>query len=108
MLTWMNKQGVRSDLGFEFQFTGRFSAEYRENGKVTKIYVQGARPVTIYQGSIEGLWSDIPDPAMRDAERNRIIQNISVKMRKPFCSVYRRLLNRNIRQDNSGSGAASG
>ena len=77
MLTWMNKQGVRSDLGFEFQFTGRFSAEYRENGKVTKIYVQGARPVTIYQGSIEGLWSDIPDPAMRDAERNRIIQNIS-------------------------------
>lgn len=30
MFSWMNKQGVRSDQGFEVQFTDRFTAEYRE------------------------------------------------------------------------------
>ena len=30
MFTWLNKQGVRSDEGFEVQFTGRFTDEYRE------------------------------------------------------------------------------
>lgn len=28
--TWLNKQGVKSELGFTVQFTGRFTAEYRE------------------------------------------------------------------------------
>jgi hypothetical protein len=36
----MNKQGVRSDCGFEVQFTGRFDAEYREGGKVVALYVE--------------------------------------------------------------------
>lgn len=40
MFTWLNKQGVRSDRGFEVQFTGRFSAEYREGGRVVKLYVE--------------------------------------------------------------------
>jgi hypothetical protein len=40
MFTWLNKQGVRSDRGFEVQFTGRFDAEYREGGKVVKLYVE--------------------------------------------------------------------
>jgi hypothetical protein len=31
MFTWLNKQGVRSSEGFEVQFTGRFTAEYRED-----------------------------------------------------------------------------
>jgi hypothetical protein len=30
MFSWINKQGVRSSEGFEVQFTGRFTAEYRE------------------------------------------------------------------------------
>ena len=30
---WINKQGVESDLGFIVQFTGRFTAEYREGGR---------------------------------------------------------------------------
>ena len=40
MFTWLNKQGVKSDAGFEVQFTGRFDAEYREAGKVMSIYVE--------------------------------------------------------------------
>jgi hypothetical protein len=40
MFTWLNKQGVRSDRGFVVQFTGRFSAEYRDQGKVLKFYVE--------------------------------------------------------------------
>jgi len=40
MFTWLNKQGVRSDFGFELQFTGRFSAEYKEGSQVVKLYVE--------------------------------------------------------------------
>jgi hypothetical protein len=40
MFTWLNKQGVRSDRGFEVQFTGRFDAEYREGGRLVKLYVE--------------------------------------------------------------------
>jgi hypothetical protein len=38
--TWLNKQGVRSQKGFEFQFTGRFSAQYREGSKVISMSVE--------------------------------------------------------------------
>jgi hypothetical protein len=40
MFTWLNKQGVRSDLGFEVQFTGRFSAEYREGPKKISLRIE--------------------------------------------------------------------
>src|SRR5262245_31606030 len=40
MFTWLNKQGVRSDLGFEVQRTSRFEAEYRENGKTVSLHVE--------------------------------------------------------------------
>jgi hypothetical protein len=40
VFTWLNKQGVRSDRGFEVQRTGRFSAEYKESGRVVKLYVE--------------------------------------------------------------------
>ncbi|MGC4000003.1 MAG: hypothetical protein QM767_22235 [Anaeromyxobacter sp.] len=40
MFSNLNKQGVRSDLGFEVQITGRFSAEYREGGRVFEIPVE--------------------------------------------------------------------
>ena len=43
MFTWLNKQGVRSDNGFEVQRTGRFDAEYREDGRLVKLYVEGGR-----------------------------------------------------------------
>jgi hypothetical protein len=40
MFTWLNKQGVQSDRGFAVQFTGRFTAEYREHGKVVTLDVE--------------------------------------------------------------------
>jgi hypothetical protein len=40
MFTWLNKQGVRSDEGFDVQRTGRFDAEYSEGGKVVSVEVQ--------------------------------------------------------------------
>ena len=40
MFTWLNKQGVQSDRGFIVQFTGRFSAEYRDRGKKVTLYVE--------------------------------------------------------------------
>jgi hypothetical protein len=40
--TWLNKQGVRSSLGFTVQITGQFTAEYTdEKGKV-KVLVEFA------------------------------------------------------------------
>ena len=37
---WLNKQGVESDSGFVVQFTGRFTAEYRERGFVVIVDVE--------------------------------------------------------------------
>ena len=39
--TWLNKQGVESDSGFIVQFTGRYTAEYRENGKALTLEIDG-------------------------------------------------------------------
>jgi hypothetical protein len=77
MFTWLNKQGVRSDKGFEFQRTGRFTAEYRENGRVIDMYVEsGAGVITIYEGSLKTLWGDVENPFERKSERDRIIKNL--------------------------------
>jgi hypothetical protein len=40
MFRWLNKQGVESDHGFAVQRTGRFSAEYRDRGKVVTLDVE--------------------------------------------------------------------
>lgn len=75
--TWLNKQGVRSDSGFELQFTARFAAEYREGERVKKLYVEGGgRAITIYEGELQGLWDGIANPFERKKERDRILANI--------------------------------
>jgi len=43
MFTPINKQGVRSDQGFEVQGVDRFTIEYREGGKTMSIYIDGDR-----------------------------------------------------------------
>ena len=62
MFTWLNKQGVCSDQGFEVQFTGRFDAEYREGGRVVKLYVEdgvsGGLPCVIVGSQAFARWSD--------------------------------------------------
>jgi hypothetical protein len=40
MFSWLNKQGVRSSEGFEVQFTGRFTAEYREGVRYLVVGVE--------------------------------------------------------------------
>jgi hypothetical protein len=62
MFTWLNKQGVRSDQGFEVQFTGRFDAEYREGNKVVELYVEsgenGGLPSIILDPQAFARWRD--------------------------------------------------
>lgn len=40
MFKWINKQGVESSEGFEVQFTGRYTAEYREGVKYLVVDVE--------------------------------------------------------------------
>ncbi len=62
MFTWLNKQGVRSDSGFEVQRTGRFDAEYRENGQIISLYVEsgvtGGIPSIIIEPDAFVRWDD--------------------------------------------------
>lgn len=62
MFTWLNKQGVKSDRGFIVQFTGRFTAEYRENGKVITFAVEdgvsGGLPAVIVGPNAFGYWDN--------------------------------------------------
>jgi len=37
---WLNKQGVRSDTGFELQFVDRFTMEYREGDRRITVDVE--------------------------------------------------------------------
>lgn len=43
MLTWINKQGVKSDTGFVVQSVDRFVIEYREGDKKRSLYVERGR-----------------------------------------------------------------
>lgn len=74
--TWVNKRTVRSDTGFEFGFTGRFSAEYRESGRVLQIFIEtGGNVATIYENSLQ---SEFTQPGSTSAalSRQRIASNI--------------------------------
>ena len=74
--TWLNKQGVRSDAGFEFQFTGRFSAEYREAGRILRIPLEGGGgAISIYENSLQSVFTEPSSPAA-ESSRRRIAENI--------------------------------
>jgi hypothetical protein len=76
--TWLTKAWVRSDEGFEFQFTGLLTAVYREADRSIDIYVLGSGhgDVTMYEGSLDNALSDIANPFERKAERQRLLTNI--------------------------------
>ena len=66
---WLNKQGVESELGFIVQFTGRFTAEYREAGRVFVVDVEdggqsGDKSNILYSRS--SLLRFIPSQSERD------------------------------------------
>jgi hypothetical protein len=80
MFTWLNKQGVRSDCGFEVQRTGRFSAEYREGSRVIEVSVEsgGGMPSIIIGPDSFARWkSGILIPR---EEQERIIKNFREAM----------------------------
>jgi hypothetical protein len=82
MFIWLNKQGVRSDAGFEVQFTGRFDAEYREENKVVELYVEdgleGGLPCVIVGTKALQHWSD--GTAIDPAKQAEIIKNFKAAM----------------------------
>ena len=85
MFTWLNKQGVKSDAGFEVQFTGRFDAEYREAGKVMSIYVEsgihdGQHCVILNPDAFDRWIGDAPGVRLPSDERERIQQNFTEAM----------------------------
>lgn len=87
--TWLNKQGVRSDEGFELQFTARFEAEYRERGVTTKFFVEGdGRAISIYEGALERLWMTTADSSARRLERERILSNIRAALAFQGLDLY--------------------
>ena len=74
--TWLNKQGVRSDAGFEFQFTGRFTAEYREAGRILRIPVEtGGGVVSIWESSLQSAFTQSSSSVVVQS-RQRIAANI--------------------------------
>lgn len=82
MFTWINKQGVKSDRGFAVQFTGRFSAEYREGEKVVTLDVEsglsGGHPCIILDPNAFARWDDgTPIPPDQQA---RLFQNVKEAM----------------------------
>ncbi len=82
MFTWLNKQGVRSDRGFEVQFTGRFDAEYREGDKLVELYVEsgvnGGLPCIILEPEAFARWSD--GTAIAPDKQAEMLQNFKAAM----------------------------
>ena len=83
MFTWLNKLGVRSDCGFEVQFTGRFEAEYREGERVVMLEVESGRygglPSIALKADAFARWSNgIPIPKEKQAQ---MLQNFKEAMK---------------------------
>ena len=78
MFTWLNKQGVRSDQGFEVQRTGRFDATYREGSKVVTLYVESGRsgglPCLIVDPSAFDRWDG--GEQIPAEQQGRLFQNL--------------------------------
>lgn len=77
LFTWLNKQGVISDEGFVVQFTGRFTAEYREGQRVITVEVEdgfdgGQACITIGPSAFEKWDTNV---RLSADERRRILKN---------------------------------
>ncbi|MFZ2754316.1 MAG: hypothetical protein WAZ48_12825 [Lysobacteraceae bacterium] len=82
MFTWLNKQGVRSDRGFEVQRTGRFDAEYREGNQVVSLYVEsglsGGLPCISVDPDAFAQWDDgTPIPTK---QQTKLFDNLRAAM----------------------------
>jgi hypothetical protein len=85
MFTWLNKQGVQSDVGFVVQRTGRFTCEYREGGRILELEVEsgmiGQQPCinikrdAFASWNVAGVKHDIPEE-----HQLRMLQNFKDAM----------------------------
>ena len=85
MSTRLNKQGVQSDAGFVVQFTGRFTCEYREGGRILELEVEdgviGQQPCinikrdAFASWNVAGIKHDIPEE-----QQLRMLQNFKDAM----------------------------
>jgi hypothetical protein len=84
--TWLNKQGVQSDQGFEVQIVSRDCIEYREFGRVITVDVEmgmsGSIPCLLISPGCFSRWDDMPQSATLDEdEQLRIERNFREAMR---------------------------
>jgi hypothetical protein len=83
MFTWINKQGVKSDQGFEVQSIDRFSIEYRECGKVLTIHVEHGfcgGPCVLIDDDAFNFW-DGSKVLISPAEQRRLLYNFTEAMK---------------------------
>jgi len=81
MFTWLNKQGVRSDRGFEVQRTGRFDAEYSEGGRMVQLYVEdgfSGGPCLCVEPDAFARWKD--GTPIAPEQQTRMMQNLKEAM----------------------------
>jgi hypothetical protein len=83
VFTWLNKQGVQSGRGFVVQFTGRFSAEYRDRGKKVTLYVEdglmGGQPCISVEPDAFEHWDGETVTIPRE-EQQQMFQNLREAM----------------------------
>jgi hypothetical protein len=81
MFTWLNKLGVRGDTGFVVQRTGRFDMEYRDHGKIIKMYVEdgfsGGLPcICVNPDAFERWDGDLPSSRITKEEQAKMFNNL--------------------------------
>lgn len=81
MFSWLNKQGVRSDQGFEVQRTGRFDVEYSEGEHKVTLYVEpgvsGGMPSLSVSPDAFQRWDGAPPGALLAPEMQaRLFANL--------------------------------
>lgn len=81
MFTWLNKQGVKSDRGFVVQFTGRFTAEYREDGKTATLSIDygisGGLPcISVAPNAFQRWDGDPPTNKITSDQRDQLFKNL--------------------------------
>jgi hypothetical protein len=81
VFTWLNKQGVRSTLGFEVQRVDRFTVRYREGLRTISVYVES--------GFCGGPCLLIADAAFEKWDNSSVANSAKEqrRIRKNFCDA---------------------
>jgi hypothetical protein len=82
MFTWLNKQGVRSEEGFEVQSISRYEIEYREGRNVVTVHVEpgvsaGGPSLSVHSNAFSAWNHAVP---IAPAEQARMRANFKAAM----------------------------